>query len=108
MAAKRNRVLSVDRKAAKEAVIEISRRAGQVAALKARAGARAAKEKLGETGAKSAKTLVGRARKARRYVETQASSGKDAALESAVQVCVDLTSKQLAVLQKLQSTIAKR
>ncbi len=106
MPATKKKVVSVDGRAAKEAVVEVGRKAKKVASRKASAGSRAAKKKVQSTSRGAAKTIAGHAAGAKQFVGSKIEKRKNSAIRSALKTCVELSAKQLAVLQKLERSIA--
>ncbi len=64
--------------------------------------------RAGRKGKSAARGLVARASEARGAVENGARTRRDSAIRSALRVCVDLSSRQLEALKKLETGFDRR
>ncbi len=99
MAATKKKVVNVDTEAAKDAARRVGKRTRKAVASKVAGTRQRAKQKGLSTVAK----LTDRAADARRSIEKQIGRRREGAIQVALSTCVELSRKQLAALQKLES-----
>jgi hypothetical protein len=104
MATNKKKIVSVDAKAGRAAIVSAGRKARGAAAKKVGAGAKTARRK----GKSAARGLVARASEARQAVESRARGHRDAAIRTALRACVDISSRQLEALKKLENGLDRR